>query len=82
MTDMEMRAGSMKTAVRFAKRWNLAGIVFASESLVLCPRLVKYVKGRSLVCGSYGAQNNCPEYAKVGLVSGISVMVFVLKGPG
>lgn len=68
MSDLEMRAGSMKAAVRFAKRWNLAGIVFASESLVLCPRLVQYVKGRGLVCGSYGGQNNCPGYAKVGFV--------------
>ncbi|PKY05440.1 GDPD-domain-containing protein [Aspergillus campestris IBT 28561] len=75
MTDKEMRAGSMKAAVRFAKRWNLAGIVFASELLVLCPRLVQYVKGRGLVCGSYGAQNNCPEYAKMQAAAGVDLIM-------
>ncbi|PLN82049.1 GDPD-domain-containing protein [Aspergillus taichungensis] len=75
MSDMEMRAGSMKAAVRFAKRWNLAGIVFASESLVLCPRLVQYVKRRGLVCGSYGAQNNCPGYAQMQAAAGVDLLM-------
>jgi glycerophosphodiester phosphodiesterase len=65
MMDLEVRASSLQVAVRFAKRWNLAGIVFASEVLVLCPRLVAYVKNYGLTCGSYGPQNNIPEYAKV-----------------
>ncbi|KAA8646328.1 uncharacterized protein ATNIH1004_007755 [Aspergillus tanneri] len=33
MTDKEKRASSLQTAIRFAKRWNLTGIVFASEAL-------------------------------------------------
>lgn len=61
MTDMEIRASSLKVAVRFAKRWNLAGIVFASETLLLCPRLVKYVTKSGLSCASYGLMNNIPE---------------------
>lgn len=65
MTDKEMRAESLQAAVRFARRWALAGIVFASETLILCPRLIKYVKASGLVCGSYGLLNNIPENAKV-----------------
>lgn len=38
MSDMEMRASSLQAAVRFSKRWVLAGIVFASETLIICPR--------------------------------------------
>lgn len=65
MTDMEMRASSLQAAVRFGRRWNLAGIVFACESLIMCPRLISYVKRSGLVCGSYGTLNNIPENAKV-----------------
>jgi glycerophosphodiester phosphodiesterase len=65
MTDMEVRAGSLKVAVRFAKRWNLAGVAFASETLLLCPRLVKYVAKSGLSCASYGLMSNIPENAIV-----------------
>jgi glycerophosphodiester phosphodiesterase len=65
MTDMEMRAGSLQVAVRFAKHWNLFGVVFASETLVLCPRVIEYVRRSGLSCASYGLLNNIPEYAKV-----------------
>jgi glycerophosphodiester phosphodiesterase len=66
-SDMDMRASSLQAAVRFARRWALAGIIFASETLIMCPRLVGYVKRSGLVCGSYGALNNLPENSKVGL---------------
>lgn len=65
MTDKEMRASSLQAAVRFAKRWNLTGIVFASEALIMCPRLIAYVQRSGLSCGSYGLLNNIPENAKV-----------------
>ena len=65
MADAELRAGSLQVAVRFAKHWNLSGVVFASETLILCPRLIKYVKRSGLVCASYGLLNNIPENAKV-----------------
>jgi glycerophosphodiester phosphodiesterase len=67
ITDMEVRAGSLQIAVRFAKYWNLSGVVFASETLILCPRLIKYVKTSGLSCASYGLLNNIPENAKVSL---------------
>ncbi|KAB8258073.1 humps family-domain-containing protein [Aspergillus pseudonomiae] len=65
VTDREMRASSIQSAVRFAKRWNLSGLIFASEALVMCPRLIRYVQQSGLICGSYGSQNNTPENAKV-----------------
>lgn len=64
-SDMDVRARSLQNAVHFAKRWNLAGIVFATQTLVACPRLVGYVKRSGLACGSYGSINNVPANAKV-----------------
>jgi glycerophosphodiester phosphodiesterase len=52
MTDVEKRATSIQVAVQFAKLWNLAGIVLASEPFLLCPRLIGYVKSRGLVVSS------------------------------
>ncbi|KAJ5799446.1 uncharacterized protein N7518_001514 [Penicillium psychrosexuale] len=75
MSDMEMRASSLQAAVRFSKRWNLAGIVFASETLILCPRLVGYVKRSGLVCGSYGSLNNIPENAKIQQTAGLQILM-------
>ncbi|KAH8432455.1 uncharacterized protein LDX57_010091 [Aspergillus melleus] len=75
MTDMEMRASSLQAAVRFAKQWSLAGIVFASETLIMCPRLISYVKRSGLVCGSYGLLNNVPENAKIQASAGIDIIM-------
>ncbi|KAJ5348690.1 uncharacterized protein N7506_001943 [Penicillium brevicompactum] len=74
-SDLDMRASSLQAAVRFAKRWSLAGIVFASETLILCPRLVGYVKRSGLVCGSYGALNNIPENSKIQKAAGIQLLM-------
>ncbi|CAG8946936.1 unnamed protein product [Penicillium salamii] len=73
--DLDMRASSLQAAVRFAKRWELAGVVFASETLILCPRLVGYVKRSGLVCGSYGALNNVPENSKVQKAAGLQLLM-------
>lgn len=81
MIDMEVRAASVHVAVKFAERWNLAGIVFACEALLLCPRLVGFVKVRGLVCATYGVLNNEPEKVKVsvarfrGLATGLTDVV-------
>ncbi|PLB48482.1 ankyrin repeat-containing protein [Aspergillus steynii IBT 23096] len=75
MTDLETRASSLQAAVRFAKRWNLAGIVFASETLLMCPRLIAYVKRSGLTCGSYGLLNNIPENAKKQAAAGIDIIM-------
>lgn len=63
--DKEMRGGSLQVAIRFAKQWDLAGLVLASETFVLCPRLIRYVKKRGLKCASYGPLNDVPENVKV-----------------
>jgi len=65
MSDMEVRAADVQGAVHFAERWGLAGVVFACDSLLLCPRLVGLVRARGLVCGTYGEQNNQPDNVKV-----------------
>ncbi|KAK8059218.1 Glycerophosphoryl diester phosphodiesterase family protein [Apiospora saccharicola] len=64
-SDLDKRGASIQTAVHFARRWGLAGIVFASEPFVLCPRLVRFVKNAGLKCGTYGPQNNEPDFVKV-----------------
>lgn len=65
LVDKEKRAGSLQVAVRFAKQWGLAGIVVAADSLVMCPRLIDFVKSQGLVCGSYNALNNQPANVEV-----------------
>ena len=61
----DVRASSLQEAVRFASRWDLLGIVSAAEPFVLCPRLIKVVKQRGLVCVSYGVLNNDSQTAEV-----------------
>jgi glycerophosphodiester phosphodiesterase len=61
----DIRASSLQEAIRFASRWNLLGVVSASEPLVACPRLVRVVKESGLVCVSYGTQNNDPKNVQV-----------------
>jgi glycerophosphodiester phosphodiesterase len=65
MTDLELRAASLQMAVQFARCWDLAGVVFACEALLYCPRFVRFVKNAGLVCASYGLLNNDPINARV-----------------
>ncbi|KAI9666725.1 MAG: Glycerophosphocholine phosphodiesterase [Alyxoria varia] len=71
----DIRASSLQEAVRFASRWNLLGVVSASEPLVACPRLVKVVKESGLVCVSYGTQNNEPTNVKKQMGEGIDAVI-------
>lgn len=75
VTDKELRGGSLQVAVRFAKQWNLAGVVFAADTLLLCPRLVKYVQNLGLICASYGLENNIPENAKMQAAAGLDIIM-------
>ncbi|KAK0721385.1 Glycerophosphoryl diester phosphodiesterase family-domain-containing protein [Apiosordaria backusii] len=76
MTDMEVRAASVQVAVRFARRWNLTGIVFACEALLLSPRLVGYVKKKgALVCATYGELNNHPDEVRKQVAAGVDIIV-------
>ncbi|KAL7921341.1 Glycerophosphoryl diester phosphodiesterase family domain-containing protein [Trichoderma austrokoningii] len=67
MADKELRVASLQVGVQFARLWNLAGVVFACEALLSCPRLVRFVKNAGLVCASYGLLNNEPVHARVSL---------------
>ncbi|KAL6850989.1 Glycerophosphocholine phosphodiesterase [Amphichorda felina] len=75
MVDMEVRAASVQVAVQFARRWNLAGMVFACEALLLCPRLVGFVKTRGLVCATYGVLNNDPQMVKLQVEAGVDIII-------
>ncbi|KAJ2991268.1 hypothetical protein NUW58_g2573 [Xylaria curta] len=59
--DLEKRVASFQAGLHFAKRWGLAGLCLASEPLILCPELIRYVKSSGLLCASYGPQNSIPE---------------------
>jgi glycerophosphoryl diester phosphodiesterase len=72
----DVRASSLQEAIHFAKRWNLDGVVMASEPFVYAPKLVGVTKERGLVTASYGALNNEPECAKVGSIITISLTFF------
>ena len=64
----DIRAGSLKGAIEFARAWNLAGIVMLSDPFVMCPRLLTYAKDSGLVVGTYGNLNDEPECAVVSLL--------------
>ncbi|KAK8026790.1 Glycerophosphoryl diester phosphodiesterase family-domain-containing protein, partial [Apiospora marii] len=60
----DRRATSLQQAIRFARQWDLQGIVMAAEPLVAAPRLIRHVKELGLFCASYGALNDIPDLAK------------------
>lgn len=65
MADTEVRAASLQAAVKFAERWGLDGVVLACEVWMEAPRLVRWVKGRGLVVGSYGGGCSTVEGVRV-----------------
>ncbi|KAF1998334.1 GDPD-domain-containing protein [Amniculicola lignicola CBS 123094] len=75
LSDKEKRAGSLQVAVRFAKQWGLAGIVAAADALVLCPRLIGFIKSHGLICGSYNGLNNEPANVELQVKAGIDLIV-------
>ena len=71
----DIRASSLQEAIRFASRWNLLGIVSASEAFVMCPRLIQVVKNSNLVCFSYGTLNNDAHNSKLQAQEGIDAVI-------
>lgn len=71
----DFRASSLLEAIRFAKKWNLLGIVSECEPLIQCPRLVNVVKRSGLVCVTYGTGNNDPGNARLQLKSGVDAVI-------
>ncbi|KAK1237387.1 hypothetical protein MKX08_003012 [Trichoderma sp. CBMAI-0020] len=75
MADKELRVASLQVGVQFARLWNLAGVVFACEALLYCPRLVQFVKKAGLVCASYGLLNNEPIHARKQADAGVDILM-------
>lgn len=71
----DIRALSLQNAIRFAKKWNLLGIVSAAGALVKTPRLAQVVKSLGLVCVTYGTENNDPELAKIQMRAGVDAVI-------
>lgn len=71
----DIRASSLQNAIRFAKKWNLLGLVSAAATLVKTPRLAQVVKSSGLVCVTYGVQNNDPEACKVQMKAGVDAVI-------
>lgn len=61
----DIRAISYQEAVRFAKKWNLKGVVPASEPLVASPMLIDLARDSGLICATWGSLNDDTECAKV-----------------
>ncbi|KAJ6780595.1 hypothetical protein PWT90_07122 [Aphanocladium album] len=75
MTDKELRAASLQMGMKFARYWQLTGLVLACDTFLLCPRLIFLVKSAGLVCASYGLGNNDPENAKKQADAGIDILI-------
>lgn len=71
----DARASSLQAAIRFAKKWNLLGIVSAADPIVQCPRLARIVKSNGLVCFTYGVLNNDPENARLEVEAGVDAVI-------
>lgn len=71
----DIRASSLQNAIRFARKWNLLGIVSAAKTLVKTPRLAQVVKSSGLVCVTYGVENNSPELAKIQMKAGVDAVI-------
>lgn len=74
-TMADIRASSLQNAIRFAKKWNLLGIVSAAKTLVQTPRLAQVVKSSGLVCVTYGVENNSPELCKIQMKAGVDAVI-------
>ena len=70
----DVRAQNLQEAVNFAKKWELDGVVLASEPFVLAPQLVGFVKGKGMVCATYGELND--------EVDGVTVSVLLVLEQG
>lgn len=71
----DIRASSLQNAIRFAKKWNLLGIVSAAAPLVKTPQLAQVVKSSGLVCVTYGEENNSPDLVKVQMKAGVDAVI-------
>lgn len=64
----DLRATNLQETVTFAKKWELDGVVLASEPFVLAPQLVGFVKGKGMACATFGLLNDEVEGATVSVL--------------
>lgn len=70
----DVRARSVQEAVRFARASELAGTVQRADTLISCPKLVRYCKQAGMQVATFGFGNDDPQNAQVSLTcsSGIA----------
>ena len=74
-TMADIRATSLQNAIRFARSWNLLGIVSAASPIIQAPRLAQVIKSSGLVCVTYGVENNDPENANIEMDAGVDAVI-------
>ncbi|CCH59267.1 hypothetical protein TBLA_0B04300 [Henningerozyma blattae CBS 6284] len=75
-TRMEdIRASSLQNAIKFARTWNLLGIVSAAEPILKAPRLVQVIKSSGLVCVTYGVENNDTDNVEKEMNAGVDAVI-------
>ncbi|CEP63797.1 glycerophosphocholine phosphodiesterase LALA0_S09e02718g [Lachancea lanzarotensis] len=72
---VDARAASLQNAIRFAKTWDLLGIVSAAKPIIKAPRLAQVIKSNGLVCVTYGVDNNDPDVAKIEMDAGVDAVI-------
>ncbi|QLG71961.1 hypothetical protein HG535_0C03130 [Zygotorulaspora mrakii] len=71
----DIRASSLQHAIRFARSWNLLGIVSAASPIIRAPRLAQVIKSSGLVCVTFGTENNDPENANIEMDAGVDAVI-------
>lgn len=71
----DVRASSLQNAIRFARSWNLLGIVSDAKPIIEAPRLAQVVKSSGLVCVTYGVENNDPANANIEMDAGVDAVI-------
>ncbi|SCU94647.1 LANO_0E07514g1_1 [Lachancea nothofagi CBS 11611] len=72
---LDARASSLQNAIRFARTWDLLGIVSAAKPIIKAPRLAQVIKSNGLVCVTYGVDNNDPEIAQIEMDAGVDAVI-------
>eukprot|EP00043_Microstomoeca_roanoka_P008303 m.80084 g.80084 ORF g.80084 m.80084 type:complete len:1265 (+) comp14190_c0_seq2:239-4033(+) len=72
---VDMRAMSLRAAVRFASSANLLGIVSNCHPLVLCPELIHQVKSSGLLLLTWGRENNDVESVRLQEACGVDAVI-------
>lgn len=72
---VDVRAKSLQEAIKFARRWNLVGVIPEAVALNHCPRLANVVKDCGLKCITYGSLDNDVEVVKILVKNGVDAVV-------